>query len=567
MSETVAQIQNDQKRLGVFLCYAKEDESQVRQLHNELSRVGFDPWLDTLKVKPGYRWREVIFDALRACDAVVVCLSRQSVVKEGFVNLEIHEVCEREKQTHGGFLIPVILDDLDHSEIPLRLRDFRYVKLLEPDGRKELIDGLKDRAAYLRIYVVPPEEAVSEGERLIIEAKKQSDAGTWVVASRIYAVAATAFARIQEYEKALLQIKMAAQCIEQEPHKHRYFCRCLGFYYSHLRNLLQEGRILFKPDNQLEPNPGWLEAEERVWKDLSFILSQLEQLRSYSAIGLEGMRTAALLLRTGFPATDPAIEKTVKWIKEESAEEEDLCSIDNQCSLCTGLAASCLVLTQGDASKLLGWLRGLEGQWYVHQHPKATKIESHQHNMGYTAAVLEAFLDDAGADALEAQSALARLFKFRPECDSLLTSWLKFSNAPDVEVWARIFPAILRFRCVGGQFSAEQHQKLVLALQKVTYQLRKSARDLPSAGYYYPLRENIAALVLARELECSKKTKAKDLLDHALDLFRFFSDSSFFETKFRRRLLDSDVGRTVRYLSGWLSWHELQLASRQTITH
>jgi Resolvase, N terminal domain/TIR domain len=49
--------------------------SMVRDLFHRLRQDGFDPWLDEEALLPRQDWQEEIPKAIRACDAVVVCLS------------------------------------------------------------------------------------------------------------------------------------------------------------------------------------------------------------------------------------------------------------------------------------------------------------------------------------------------------------------------------------------------------------------------------------------------------------------------------------------------------------
>jgi hypothetical protein len=58
-------------------------------LYQRLVADGIDPWLDEKKLLPGQEWETEIADAVRTSYVVLVCLSRSSITKSGFVQKEI----------------------------------------------------------------------------------------------------------------------------------------------------------------------------------------------------------------------------------------------------------------------------------------------------------------------------------------------------------------------------------------------------------------------------------------------------------------------------------------------
>src|SRR6185503_17267834 len=75
--------------LKVFLCHASADKPAVRKLYRYLKQHGIQPWLDEIELLPGQNWQEEIPKALYSSDVIVVCLSKNSVDKEGYVQKEI----------------------------------------------------------------------------------------------------------------------------------------------------------------------------------------------------------------------------------------------------------------------------------------------------------------------------------------------------------------------------------------------------------------------------------------------------------------------------------------------
>ncbi len=134
--------------LRVFLCHASQDKPAVRELYNALkSEYWIDPWLDKAKILPGQDWEMVIEKAVDASDVVVICLSNQSVTKEGFVQREIRYAYDLalEKPEDTIFLIPLRLDD---CPVPRKLRTFHWVDYFgaqKQEAYSDLLEALQLR--------------------------------------------------------------------------------------------------------------------------------------------------------------------------------------------------------------------------------------------------------------------------------------------------------------------------------------------------------------------------------------------------------------------------------------
>ncbi|MFH0878401.1 MAG: SUMF1/EgtB/PvdO family nonheme iron enzyme [Lentisphaerota bacterium] len=141
--------------LHVFLCHAKEDKPVVRELYQKLAAEGWiDPWLDEEKLLPGQDWDLEIEKAVRAAQAVVVLLSKDSITKEGYVQAEMRFALNiaRTKPDETIFVIPLRLDD---CQVPIRLQIYQYVDYF-PKERKDwayhrLLASLETRAHTLGI--------------------------------------------------------------------------------------------------------------------------------------------------------------------------------------------------------------------------------------------------------------------------------------------------------------------------------------------------------------------------------------------------------------------------------
>lgn len=138
------------RKLRVFLCHSSADKASVRALYARLAKDGIDPWLDEEKLIAGQKWQEEIPAAVKASDAVVVCMSKSSIGKAGYVQKEIGFALDvAQEQPEGSiFLIPARLEECD---VPNRLRDYHWVNLYEESGYARLMLALNARATALGV--------------------------------------------------------------------------------------------------------------------------------------------------------------------------------------------------------------------------------------------------------------------------------------------------------------------------------------------------------------------------------------------------------------------------------
>lgn len=129
--------------LRVFLCYASQNKPVVRELYQRLKAENWiDPWLDKAKILPGQDWELVIEKAVDDSDVVIVCLSKQSVSKEGFVQREIRYAYDLalEKPEEMIFLIPLRLDDCN---VPRKLKSLHWVDYFGMGKKSSYFDLLE----------------------------------------------------------------------------------------------------------------------------------------------------------------------------------------------------------------------------------------------------------------------------------------------------------------------------------------------------------------------------------------------------------------------------------------
>jgi hypothetical protein len=147
--ENMTKLDNrSHRQLSVFLCHSKKDKEKVQELYDLLSvQPGIDPWFDQVKLLPGVNWDLEIAKAVKSADVVIVCLSKKSLTKDGYVHKEIKlalDIAER-KPEGTIYIIPVKLEDCD---LPARLDQWQWVEYFRnsQEGFDKIMLALRERA-------------------------------------------------------------------------------------------------------------------------------------------------------------------------------------------------------------------------------------------------------------------------------------------------------------------------------------------------------------------------------------------------------------------------------------
>ncbi len=146
-------MSNEQRLLKVFLCHSSADKPKVRELYRYLKKRRIKPWFDEVDLLGGQDWQVEIPKALLTSDAIIICLTRNSVDKEGYIQKEIKYALDKalEIPEGGVFLIPVRFED---CEVPFSLRRYQWVDLFKEAGREKVIKALKLRASQIELMHV-----------------------------------------------------------------------------------------------------------------------------------------------------------------------------------------------------------------------------------------------------------------------------------------------------------------------------------------------------------------------------------------------------------------------------
>jgi len=143
---------SSERKLKVFLCHSSGDKPAVRDLYKRLQTDGLAPWLDEEDILPGHEWEREIPKAVRAAEAIIVCLSPDSITKEGYVQKEIGDALNVAEEKPEGtlFIFPLKLEECD---IPRRLSRWQAGRLFAERGYERLVQALKIRADALGVAV------------------------------------------------------------------------------------------------------------------------------------------------------------------------------------------------------------------------------------------------------------------------------------------------------------------------------------------------------------------------------------------------------------------------------
>ena len=156
-STSVQKIEKDeqakmasQQHIQIFLAHASEDKKEVRKLYELLKQRGYHPWLDEKDLIAGQNWRTEIPKAIDNSDFVLLCLSQESVIKQGYLQKEFRLALNKytEKPPETIFLIPLKFNDckvpdLQQPELGVNLRDIQWLNYWEADGFEKLVRAIE----------------------------------------------------------------------------------------------------------------------------------------------------------------------------------------------------------------------------------------------------------------------------------------------------------------------------------------------------------------------------------------------------------------------------------------
>ncbi len=265
------------RRLRVFLCHASQDKPAVRELYKRLAAEKWiDPWLDEENLLPGQDFDLEIYKAARDSDSIIICLSKVSVAKEGYVNKEIRRALDAaDEKTEGAiYIIPLRLDDCSPSFE--RLKKLHWVDYFSPTAHEKLIKSLRLRADSLNIEtsenvdkpVAQSKSPIAKDDRLDLYRFIKIDLGSHGPVPYPYWIAKYPVTNSQ-YERFLKADDFAKEEYWLDFPKYDENCKLIGLWKDEGLNWLKEQL----KDYTYFPRSQW-KIEPRLWADEQFGIAQ-----------------------------------------------------------------------------------------------------------------------------------------------------------------------------------------------------------------------------------------------------------------------------------------------------
>lgn len=129
------------KRYDLFASYSSRDRDAVDALVRKLSERGLSVWYDQWEMRPGDRLRDRILDGIQASRYFLVMLSPHSV-DAPWVKIELDSAMLREIEAKHVIVIPVLIGDVQPSQIPADMRGKHYLDLRDPQKSRRELDRL-----------------------------------------------------------------------------------------------------------------------------------------------------------------------------------------------------------------------------------------------------------------------------------------------------------------------------------------------------------------------------------------------------------------------------------------
>ena len=130
----------------VFISYVRENSNEVQRLVHALEARGIEVWLDRTQIKPGYRWRDAIRDAITQGDFFIACFSaeynsRSKTYMNAELTLAVDELQQR--PVDRAWFIPVLLADCHVPALRIGAGDTWIAEAVEDKIEQEASSSAK----------------------------------------------------------------------------------------------------------------------------------------------------------------------------------------------------------------------------------------------------------------------------------------------------------------------------------------------------------------------------------------------------------------------------------------
>ena len=143
----------------VFISYSSKDRTFVDELCSQLRKLNITFWLDRFEIKPGDYLRQKINAGLRDAEYLLAVLSPNSIKSE-WASCEIDAAMMHELSQNKVTLIPLLIGDIKHSDLPPDLQGKLYLDFRE--GLAHGCDDLQRLVEFLRPDIRRRKELIAE---------------------------------------------------------------------------------------------------------------------------------------------------------------------------------------------------------------------------------------------------------------------------------------------------------------------------------------------------------------------------------------------------------------------
>jgi tetratricopeptide (TPR) repeat protein len=366
-------------------------------------------------------------------------------------------------------------------------------------------------------------------------------------------------------------------------HAHRYFLRTLVEFYglwqklatdatdALLRHPLRRDHLsLLRSSAFDEHRPAF-----QLLLVMELIIEQLDVLAGSPVndpIGLTSLEICLLLERVGYPREwyGPTVYNRLRRIKSDMEANKIDHTVDEGCCLCTGVAASCLILNQqdDDAARLLKWLRAQKRDDYCGRRvDRFTRAPRKNHGLNYAAMVLQAFVDHSRAEEESHIRNILNLFKSgNAKTGQFPDRWTKNVTSPMYDFSTYAFHALARYSLAGGFFDTSEKDVIKNALHTLAQWLRQDAiaagLEKEEMGRPYAARENVGSLALGLLID-ENPVVDEAIVGYNLRRLATYAADPDVPLTVRARTMDSNLDRIRKMLEGWLLQMEATLYRRE----
>ncbi len=125
----------------IFLSYSRQDQDWVAAFTQGLQATGIRNWFDLEAVRPGERWSDILQDALRESETLIVFLSADSV-RNPSVLFEVGAAVGAQKR-----IIPILVGEIDPQDIPAPLAQRQVLRSSSPIEAAKQVAEILDQTS------------------------------------------------------------------------------------------------------------------------------------------------------------------------------------------------------------------------------------------------------------------------------------------------------------------------------------------------------------------------------------------------------------------------------------